>query len=425
MVVVGAGVAGLACARRLHAQGTAVTVLEAAGGVGGRVRTDVHEEGFLLDHGFQIFLTSYPNARRELDYAALDLRPFYAGALVRFGGGFHRVADPLRHPADALRTLLPAHPIGSPLDKLRVGAVRALSLLRGYDEQLAAPETTTMERLRSVGFSDAMVDRFFRPFLGGIFFDNDLNVTSRLFDFVMRSLALGENCLPAGGIGAVSEQLAAGLPAGAVVTGAPVASVDPAGGTVTTAAGEVYEAPGGVVVATDAPAAAKLLGERLTGGAAPSKEGAARGTACLYFAAERLPMKENVLFLNGEPGAGGLVNNCCFPSAVSPSYAPAGQELVSVSVVGVPDADDAALADAVREELGGWFGAHETATWRHLRTYRIPYAQPPQSPPTDLRRPVRLSRGLYVCGDHRDSATLDGALLSGRRAADALLADLR
>jgi hypothetical protein len=125
--------------------------------------------------------------------------------------------------------------------------------------------------------------------------------------------------------------------------------------------------------------------------------------------------------LDGE--GDGPVNNLCVPSAVAPTYAPAGASLVSAAVLG-RHADEAALVAAVRSQLERWFGA-AVRSWRHLRTYRIVHAQPCQ-PPGRLEppeRPVRVCPGLYAAGDHLDNASINGALVSGRRAADALLAD--
>lgn len=422
VVVVGAGVAGLNTAAKLHEAGVPVLLVEASDGVGGRVRTD-QVDGFLLDRGFQIFLTSYPEAQASLDYAALGLQPFYAGALVRFQGEFHRVADPVRHLVDGLASL--GNPIGSAADKVMVGMFRLKSLLGSVDDLLRAPETTTLQRLQSEGFSPEIIDRFFRPFLGGIFFDRSLGVTSRLFSFVMRMLATGQNCLPSKGIGAVSDQLAARLPPSAIRLSTPAASVSSSSGgggaSVTLADGSSIEARA-VVVAVEGPEAAKLLGPALAG--APSKAAPGVGTCCLYFKASRPARPGNTLYLDGE-GAG-IVNNMCFPSEVARSYAPAGQTLVSVSTIGTLDElSEQQLVDKVKAELGGWFGAGEVAGWQHLRTYRIPFAQPNQAPPTDLFRPVALGGGLYVAGDHRTTATLDGALKSGRLAAEAVLADLR
>jgi phytoene dehydrogenase-like protein len=200
VVVVGAGVAGLACAISLIEKGIPVTVVEASDAVGGRVRTD-KVDGFLLDRGFQIFLTSYPESQRYFDYNQLKLKPFYPGALVRYAGAFHRVADPFRRPIDAVPTLLPTHPIGSIVDKVLIGVLRLQSLIGDLDSLWYRPDISIEQRLADdvffgTGFSKEMVDRFFRPFLGGIFFDNKLRTTARELDFVFRMLALGENCLP-------------------------------------------------------------------------------------------------------------------------------------------------------------------------------------------------------------------------------------
>jgi len=178
-----------------------------------------------------------------------------------------------------------------------------------------------------------------------------------------------------------------------------------------------------VVVATEGPQAETILGTALAA-RSPSKEGAPVGTCCLYFAAPRPALPGNVLYLNG--GRGVVVNNCCFPSEVSGTYAPPGQTLVSISTLGtLPELSEEELQRRVCEELSEWFGEEQVDSWRHLRTYRIPYAQPNQSPPTDLFREVGLGGGLYVAGDHRSAATLDGALRSGREAAEAIIENLR
>ncbi|CAL5224451.1 g7140 [Coccomyxa viridis] len=412
--------AGLSCGYHLQKAGVRFAIVESSDSVGGRVQTDI-VDGFLLDRGFQIFLTSYKEAQAMLDYQSLDLKPFYAGALVRWNGAFHRVADPLRHFGDGLGSL--PNPVGSPIDKALVGLFRLKSLLKSEDAIFQSPETTTYSRLKAEGFSDAIIDRFFRPFLGGIFFDRDLNVTSRLFEFVMRCLATGQNCLPSKGIGRVGEQLASQLPSDAIHTGTRVESVtgpipgQP--GRVRVEGGQTICASQAVVVATEAPAARTLLGEAMASSDSKSEE--AVGTANLYFRAPRPPREENVLYLNGE--SIGLVNNACFPSTVAPSYAPAGQALVSLSTIGTQsDLSDSELAEKCKAEMAEWFGQDEVATWQLLRVYRIPFAQPNQTPPTDFSRAVNLTNGLFVCGDHRDTATLDGALKSGRRAAEAVLA---
>ncbi len=409
VLIVGGGLAGLCCARRLAERGLIPLVLEASEAVGGRVRTD-DCEGFTLDRGFQVLLEAYPEARRVLDYGALGLRPFMSGALVRWAGRFHRVADPWRHPRHALASLL--GPIGTLADKLRVARLRGAVRRGTLDELFLRPESTTLEVLRAAGFSEAMIARFFRPFLGGVLLERELGTSSRMFEFVFRMFSEGPAALPGGGMGAIPAQIAAALPPGTIRLQAAVAAVTTDGVTLT--GGERLEGKA-VVVACDAPAARRLLPELPTGGE--------RSVTCLYFAAEHAPLAEPVLVLDGE--GRGPVNNLCVPSAVAPAYAPAGKSLVSATVLGIPAADDAALEGGVRTQLREWFGP-EVLRWRHLRTYRIAHALPAQEPPalTPSERPVRLASGLYVCGDHRDTASIQGAMVSGRRAAEAVAEDL-
>jgi phytoene dehydrogenase-like protein len=409
--VVGAGLAGLRCARRLHTHGVAATVLEAADGVGGRVRTD-RVEDFLLDRGFQVLLTAYPEAADALDYGRLELHPFYPGAVVRTGGRFVTVADPFRRRWDGLRTVLA--PVGGLGDKLKVASLRRQVVAGSLEELFARPETTTREALAAHGLSDTIVDRFFRPLFGGILLDRELGTSSRMFEFVYRMLTLGDVALPARGMGAIADQLADGLPPDQVRLGRRVTAVDDRG--LLLADGEQLPARA-VVVATDGPTASELLG-----GEPPAPGPVA--ARCLYFAADTAPVDEPVIVLDGD--GEGPVNNLCVPSSVASGYAPPGAALVSAAVLdrpGLPKGPD--LEAAVLGQLADWFGSGVVA-WRHLKTYHIPHAQPAQ-PPGALdppERPVRLRPGLYVCGDHRDNASINGALASGRRTADAVLEDL-
>jgi phytoene dehydrogenase-like protein len=409
--VVGAGLAGLRCARSLHSHGVAATVLEAGDGVGGRVRTD-RVDDFLLDRGFQVLPTAYPEAADALDYDALELRPFYPGAVVRTGGRFVTVADPFRRRWDGVRTVLA--PVGGLGDKLKLAALRRRVTSGSLEELFARPETTTREALAADGFSDTIVDRFLRPLFGGVLLDRELGTSSRMFEFVYRMLALGDVALPARGMGAIPQQLAGGLPAGSVRLGRRVTALGDGG--VTLADGERLAARA-VVVATDGPTASALL---VGGPAAPGSVAA----TCLYFAADRAPVDEPVVVLDGD--GEGPVNHLCVPSSVAPAYAPPGAALVSATVLdrpGLPRGPD--LEAAVLGQLADWFGSGVVA-WRHLKTYHIPHARPAQ-PPGSLdppERPVRLRPGRYLCGDHRDNASINGALASGRRTADAVLEDL-
>lgn len=420
VLVVGAGLAGLAAAIHLNSHNIPFLLLEASDAVGGRVRTD-SVDGFLLDRGFQIFITAYPEAQKLLDYQNLDLRKFYSGARIFYNGEFHTVADPLRHLWDSAQSL--ANPIGSFVDKLLIGATRVQVLTKSDDEILTAEESTTIDLLKQIGFSDSIIGRFFRPFFGGIFFDRELETSSRLFNFIFKCLALGDNTLPAKGISAIPEQLASRLPSGSILFNSKVNSIDldeSESPTVTLQNGEVVRSELGVILAVEEPEAVKLLAGR--GGSVQKTP--VRSTACLYFKADRdqIPVQDPLLFLNGS--GKGIVNNMFFATNVAPSYGPPERALVSVSLIGsFEDVSDDDLTAQVVEELSDWFGAKTVRAWEHLRTYRIGFAQPNQKPPTNLKKNPKIGSGLYVCGDYVISATFDGALVSGRRAAEALLKD--
>lgn len=405
-VIVGAGLAGLSCARELSARGASALVLEASERLGGRVRTD-EVDGFRIDRGFQVLLTAYPECRDRLDYGALELRPFRPGSLIQREGRRTRLSDPWRDPGGLLASLFsPAATLG---DKLKMAALRRR--LRATDvEQIFADDTrTTLERLRDEGFSDVIVDSFFRPFLGGVFLERELETSSRFFEFVFKMFAEGDVAVPARGMQAIPEQIAASLPSGQLRLRSPVAEVAP--GRVRLRDGETIEASH-VVVATDGTEASRLL----SGGEAPRW----RSTDCLSFDADEPPYSEALLLLNGD--GKGPINNVAVMSNVAAEYAPAGRALVAVSVV-APDAPRERVEVDVRDQLNDWFGPAVTR-WRTIRHDRVERALPAQpvgwlSP---ARRPVELSDGLFVCGDARDNASINGAMVSGRRTAEAILA---
>jgi len=374
--------AGLACARRLAAAGWAPLVLERSHTIGGRVRTD-EVDGFLLDHGFQVLPLAYPEARAALDYARLRPGQFERGSIVRVEGRFRRLADPRHAPVRSLRALA-AGVVG-----VRDGAA-VLRLLRGRGD-----ETTTLEALRRSGVSRTTAETFFAPFLRGIFLEERLTTSSRFLDFVLQSFAEGPASLPAEGMGAIAGQLGEGLD---IRRGSAVATVGP--NAVSLESGEQLHAKA-VVVATSG-----ILDEARHGW---------NGVTCVYYDAPTAPVPGPWLVLNGE---GGPVNNLCIPSEAVPGYAPPGRSLVSVSVLGSGEPD----VDAIARQLRGWFGT-VVSEWRHLRTYRIPRALPAYPVGGFEPLPARLAAGLYACGDHREHPSLNGALRSGRLAAEAVLAD--
>ncbi|MBK9306781.1 MAG: FAD-dependent oxidoreductase [Nitrospira sp.] len=406
--IIGAGLAGLACARRLIQSGITCTVLEASDGIGGRVRTD-HVEGFQLDRGFQIFLTGYPEARKALNYASLDLKPFHPGVLIRYGGRFHVMSDLFRRPQDMLHTLL--SPIGSFADKLRMWRMRRDALHHHLCSKMGDPGRPTDDVLRAYHFSDAMMARFFYPFLSSVFLEPALTTPCWIFELVWGAFCRGATALPRDGMSAIAQHLADPLPAGSVKLKQAVQRIQ--GSKLVLESGEQLTGEV-VVIATDDVTAARLRGEHTT-------NSAARGSTTLYFDAPAAPQCGPWLILNGE--GQGLVRTLCVLSEAAPSYAPAGRALIAVTATEQLEPHDD-FSEAVRLSLQSWFGS-QVDGWRHLRTDHIYRALPSidRLSPHNQTAPARVADGLYVCGDYRESGTLDGALGSGRKAAEAVLLD--
>ena len=409
VIIVGAGLAGLACAQRLAAAGVPFLIIEADRRIGGRLKTD-RIDGFILDHGFQVLQTAYPEARRCLDYGRLELKPFAPGAIIRTEDKFYTIADPRHRPQKLWSTA--TAPIGTIGDRLRMIKL-ALRVGRAKVSALfERPDTLTIDFLRTEGFSEKIIEKFFIPFFSGISLDPEIAVSSRVFQYIFRIFAAGDVALPAAGMGAIPAQLAENLPGGSIRTRARVGSIHHH--KVVLASGETINGQA-VVVATEGPETAKLLG-------APSPIDS-RGALCLYYAAAAPPIAEPYLILNSDRN--GWINNLTIPSQVAPSYAPPGQTLISVVVIGNPSADDVRVESAVRGQLTAWFGS-QVGAWRHLRTYRISHALPAQPPPMPDPTISVLSHksGVFISGEYSSLPGIQWAMLSGRHAAEAAMKHL-
>jgi phytoene dehydrogenase-like protein len=406
VVIIGAGLAGLATARELVAAGRTVTILEASDGVGGRVRTDV-VDGFRLDRGFQVLLTAYPACQEMLDYDALDLRAFEPGAVVRRGGEWFTLADPFRRPLTALGSLL--NGLGTWRDRAAILRLRQRARAGTLDDLWTRPQQTTHSLLDRERFSTEFATGFLEPWLGGIFLGRDLGTSSRMFDFVYRMMAEGDTAIPARGMGEIPRQLAAALPEGTIRLQTRVRAV--------TAEGVVLDdgtpVPASVVVvATEGDVAATLL--EIPPPPRP------RSAVTVHLAAPAAPRRGRTLMLNGD--GIGPINSLAVMSELSQHLAPSGRALISVGVLDTDGRDDADLTGAVLAQAREWFGA-EVEAWERLRVDRIRWGQPDQRPEDldPVLREVRVAPGRYVAGDHRETSSLHGALSSGRRAARAIL----
>lgn len=421
IIVVGAGLAGLTCAKALVEAGQEVRLLEASDAVGGRVRTDASADGFLLDRGFQVFFTAYPAAARHLDYPALNFKQFTPGAVLIRDGRWHEAGDPLKRLSQFGPTL--RNPLLTFGDKRRTLRLRRYARRRSLDAIFNGPlkkgDKSVYAELRRRRFSDkGFIDNFARPFFGGIFLDRELTTSARMLLFTFKMLASGKIVVPERGMGAIAEQLAAKLPADAIRLETRVEGIVEADGRavgVTLTGGEEMQGDA-VVIATDAASAERLVGRDL-----PSDP---VSVTCVYFASQQSLYNGPKLLLNANPNA--FVNNAVQLSNVSPTYAPPGQHLLSATVLGLPEMGDDELVRRCREDMAPWFPGKDLTKLRHLGTYRIRFAQFRQNPGVFATLPPNAAptAGLFLAGEFTASSSIHGAMFSGEQAAKAVLASL-
>lgn len=398
VVVVGAGLAGLCAAAVLTRHELDVAVLDAADRPGGRIATDV-VDGFRLDRGFQVLNTIYPALRAAVDLEPLRLRPFVPGAAIRTGdGALHTFGNPLRRPALAWPTLTDG--LFGPLAKARLVAWTAQVVATPPQRTATRIDRSAARDFAAAHLDGPVVERFLRPFLSGVLGERDLVTSAAYVRLVWRCFALGTIAVPADGMGDLPVRLADTLPEKTLSTGRRVTRVAPGRVEVD---GDTLRARA-VVVATDPRTAAELL---------PGLEEPELRTLTTYHhAAPTPPADARLLHLDGTGGA--VANTVVMPEG----YAPPGRALVSSTVVG-----PARPEPEIRREVGRIYGA-STDGWELLRVDEVRGALPAFPAGRPLRSPVALGEGLFVAGDHRDTPSQQGALVSGRRAAAAVLAHL-
>ena len=401
VIIVGAGLAGLACAIKLNRAGKQVKLVEASDRVGGRLKTD-DVDGFRLDHGFIVLTTSYQNALALLDFDALRLGCYKAGARIRLEDGFHDLYDPFRHPLNALKTVVSK--IGTLSDKLRI-----LKLRNDCAKQSATPNEirSTREFIADYGFSERFVRQFFRPFYGGILLEHALSSSANLFTFTFDRFSKGLAALPNEGIDSIPRQLMNQLPNDVIQLNTEITRIET--DRVHTQSGDTLFAKH-IVLATPIHITDRLLGRESTRDW--------KGTRCMYFSAPTPPSQDPVLMLNGLTT--GLVNLVTVPSNICNGVSPKDRALISVTLKTL-EADS--TPDQVIAELFDWFGP-EVHAWEHLKTYDIHRALPAaESKDLDLENPCIRENEFYICGDHCVLPTIDHALSSGLQAAKMLMED--
>ncbi|MBD3750756.1 MAG: FAD-dependent oxidoreductase [Sphingobacteriales bacterium] len=408
VIIVGAGIAGLSVAKLLKQAGLEILIIEASNKIGGRVCTE-SKNGFLLDKGFQVLLSAYPLAQELLDYESLNLKPFLPGAKILHQQGITEIMDPLRKPSSFFKTLI--SPAGSLGDKFQMLKLKKSLEKKSIEEIFNEPEQTTDSYLLKLGFSDKMIEWFFRPFLGGIFLERDLITSSRMFNFVFKMFSEGDTVIPEKGMGEIPKQLASCFSEDEIIFNKAVVFVDK--GEVKTIDGNSLHADY-VVIATDEihlPSPYKTITRKH------------REVTNLYFTAFNKPFKDQVIALNANKEA--LVNNIAVMNNIAKAYSSSGEALISVSILREVSAiATEKLAEMVKKELSIWF--EDAKQWQFLERYDISYALPNQNSvsgePTE--QVLKLDERIYRCGDFLTNGSINAAMWSGKKVSQLILKDI-
>jgi len=405
VLIIGAGISGLTAAKMLKSADKRVKIVEASDGIGGRVRTDM-VDGFLLDRGFQVLLTAYPEAKDLLDYKSLDLKKFEPGAIILNEQGIAEIGDPLRKPSTLIKTMM--SPVGSFSDKIRMLSLKMKLSGTSINQIFGKSETTTISYLKEFGFSKKMIEQFFYPFMTGIFLESNLSTSSRMFEFVFKMFSEGDTAIPAKGMGMIAKQLANNLSPVHIIFDKRVARIS--GNQVFTEDGEFFTGKT-VLIATDLPGLPSPFTKYKNDG---------HFVKNLYFVAEKPPITKPIIVLNAS--ANKIVNNIAVLDQVSSDYSSNGKSLISVSVIDCPEnLNEGKLAKMAINELKYWYP--DAVNWSFLKSYYIPFALPNDEvvindQPNQVNR---LGDNCFVCGDYLLNGSINAAMKSGRLAAEAIL----
>ncbi len=392
IIVVGGGLAGLACAMTLQKHNLPYLLLEEQQELGGRVSTHRHGAGFLIDRGFQVLLNSYPELKHFLDLEALNLQKFHSGALIFDGRKTQLIANPVLHPEKAISGLLSTAVSFS--DKTRVLTLIAKS--HGFTDDQTYLGQSTQNFLIEFGFSNEFIEFFWRPFLSGVFLDESLSMDAGYFLFLIRCFSMGSVSLPAKGMSEIPRQMAAQLKKESIRTEAGVLEI--AGNSVTLISGEKIEAQA-VVQAFNS--------------SSETQENY-RYVETYYFLTTQLADWDKWLVLV-PPKLGLKLNHLAVLSSIAPRYAPAGTQLLSASVVGPKISDEKTVILEI-EKLAG-----RPCELQLIEKVRVRKALPVIQGPTSG---FKFENGVYYCGDSQASPSINGALRSGRMTAQALIQKL-
>ena len=404
--IVGAGVSGLVAAQVLENQGYQPVILEASDRAGGRVKTDI-KKGFQLDHGFQVLLSSYPAAQKYLDFKALKLQKLKPGAVIFKKGKKQIIGDPLRDISVLFYTLFSG--IGTLSDKFKIFQLNLKLKNKSIEAIFSSNEISTKTYLQEFGFSSQIIAQFFTPFFTGIFLENELTTSSRMFEFVFKMFGEGLAVLPKGGMEEISKQLVSNLKNTTFQYNTQVTSVSDEEIILHTGDKLVSAA---TIIATDA---SKLVKN------APSKNLSWKSCQTLYFTANKRVIEKPMIGLVSREDS--LINNIFYHTSVA-TYSNNTEELLSVTVVKEHQLSEEQLIATVTKQLKE--ECHIDAI-TFLEIYNIKRALPDLK---DIKSEVtpsetQLSSGIFLAGDVQLNGSLNAAMIAGEKAALQVIASLK
>ena len=396
--IIGGGISGLIAARVLEEHGLSATIIEATDRLGGRVKTDV-VDGYSLDHGFQVLLTAYPAAKKHLDFDALELQEFLPGSAIFKNGKQKIIGDPLRNPSLLLPTLFSG--IGTVNDKLKILALNRRLKKKSIQNIFAEKEQTTHAYLENIGFSEAIITNFFTPFFSGIFLENKLETSSRMFEFVYKMFGEGNAALPKDGIQAIPKQLFEKLKSTTFIFNTKVKSLE--NGSIKLESGEAIKS-NYTIIATQASGLVSNL-----------KNQATLWKSCdtLYFEVAKREIKKPLIGLIAMHNA--LINNIFYHTSLQTS-ATATKELLSVTVIDRQNLTNKQLVTGVQKELKELCNIDSCS---FIKQYNIPMALPNLQDIQYEMLPseTRLTETIFLAGDTQLNGSLNAAMIAGERAA--------
>lgn len=403
--IVGAGISGLIAAKTLEDAGYTPIILEASDGVGGRVKTDI-VEGYQLDHGFQVLLNAYPKAKDHLDFKALDLQVLKPGAVIFSDGKSQTIGDPLRDFSLFLPTLFAS--VGSFSDKLKILKLNTALKNTTLDTIFSSEFGTTLEYLKSKGFSDKIIEQFFKPFFSGIFLEPNLETSSRMFQFVYKMFGEGMAVLPKDGIAAISNQLKNNLKTTQFQFNTKVKQVNDT--NIELINGESLETHFTIIATTADQLIPNLKNQKQDW----------KSCYNLYFETEKRTIEAPIIGLIADKQA--LVNNIFYHNSVA-TNTKGDKELLSVTVVKAHQLSESDLVDKVVKELKQYCNI---TTHKFLKCYHIKQALPELKELQNSISPTetQLKPTIFVAGDHLLNGSLNAAMLSGERAAQGVVMSL-